>query len=286
MTFKKLALATAIAMVPATAMADMVELEDNTLSGVNGQDGLELAITTTAPMTSSIYIHDTDGLIGVPSGVPGGTTAHSFDGVVVIQGYSLSGNMNIEIDAGDNVLVGPSNATLNLRVSVPSAMTIVTGSIRVGNSQRDDGTPGWLANSLSGVILSAMTIVLPSLAMNIQLGNEPQGNAIALDTTITNGITMTNFALNDAGGAVTGGALGAASILLMGTGNTPYQVQGGINLNTSGLVMDIQRLGAAGGADMYMTDAYLGSTGTGGIIGDMAIIGLNMTGTRITISGK
>ncbi len=283
MNLRKLALASAIALVPSVGFSAMVELADATMADVTGQDGIEIDIATAAPIAADFYIHDKDGLGA--AGIVGVTNsaAYSFDGAIVVTGFSYNGNLNIDVDAGDNAVSGATAPTLNINISVPTAATIITGNISVANSQRDDGTPGWGINTNSAVILNTMTIVLSGLMVNIQLGNEPQGNMIAINSTVTSGILINNFALNDAN---SGGKIGASSILIKDTGTSAdLQLDVRANAAVAGLVFTLAKVGSTSGMDIRIVDAYLGST-TAGIIGDVTIKGLNVTNTTVTISGK
>ncbi len=282
MTFKKLALASAIALVPVTGFS-LETLDDSTLSDVTGQDGIEIDINTATPIAADFYIHDKDGLGA--TGIAGVTfsAANSFDGAIVVTGFSFNGDLNIDIDAGDTSAAGTS-PVLNVNITLPTPATIITGNISVANSQRDDGTPGWGINTNTAVILNTMTIVLSGLTVNIQLGNEPQGNMIAINSTVTSGILINNFALNDAN---SGGKLGATSILMKDTGSTSADLQLDIRANATaaGLAFTLAKVGSTTGMDIRIVDAYVGST-TAGIIGDVTIRGLNVTNTTVTISGK
>ncbi|MFZ5722987.1 MAG: DUF6160 family protein [Pseudomonadota bacterium] len=277
MTFKKLALASAIAMVPAVGFS-VESLDDAGLSDVTGQDGIEIDIATAAPISANIYIHDQSGL------APGGVGAYSFDGAIVIESFSFAGAINIDIDAGDNA-AGPAGApVLQINVSIPSA-TIITGNIRVANSQRDEAGSGWGIGTTTGVLLSTMTITMAGLTLNIQLGNEPQGNMIAVASSITGGLSVNNMAINDAGGVVTGGAIGMANMTVTDNGGANLSIDVGIDASTAGLVIDVNQLGSATGMDLRIENQYLGTT-TAGLIGDVAVVGLNLNGSTITISGK
>lgn len=185
MKLQKLALASAIAMAP-TLGYSMTEMEDELLSDVAGQDGIEMVFAPPAGgIAADIYIHDKDGLGAVPIS-PG----YSFDGAIVVEGFSYSGTMTIQIDAGDSVATGP---VLNINVNIPSA-TIVTGSIKVANSERDNSA--WGVTNLSGPLIDSMTIALAGLSVNMQLGNEPQGSMVAINSTITGGLTINNLGLH------------------------------------------------------------------------------------------
>jgi len=69
MTFKKLALVTAIASAPFSAFA-AESLDDSILGSVTGQDGI--AISLGLDVTTNAIIHDTDGIDNV-------STTHSFE---------------------------------------------------------------------------------------------------------------------------------------------------------------------------------------------------------------
>lgn len=280
MTFKKLALASAIALVPVSGFS-LEALDDSTLGDVTGQDGIEIDISTTSAITADFYIHDKTGLGSTLA--PTGT--HTFDGAIVVDNFSFNGAVNIDIDAGDSSQAGTA-PVLQINVSIPTA-TIITGDLRVANSQRDDVASGWGVNTTSGVLLNTMTIAMSGLTLNVQLGNEPQGNMILVNSTITGGLSINSFALNDAGGGVTGGAIGSTNMLIQDTGGGPnLSLNLGVDANTTGLVIDVNNIGTlAGGMDIRITDQYLGTT-TAGIVGDVTIVGLNLAGSTITISGK
>lgn len=279
MTFKKLALASAIALVPAVGFS-IESLDDATLGGVTGQDGIEIDIST-AGITTDLYIHDKDGLgVGGIANVVG-STAYSFAGAIVIDNFSYAGNLNIDIDAGDNQQASAGGApTLNINVNIPTA-TIITGNISVANSERD--TSGWGIGTQSATLLNTMTIAMSNLTMNIQLGNEPQLNMITVNSTVTGGLTINSFALNDAN---SGGAIGASTILVTDNAGTDLGLDINIDASAAGLVIDVDSIGTlAGGVDVKVSDAYLGSVAAG-IVGDISVVGLNLAGSTITISGK
>lgn len=278
MTFKKLALASAIAMVPTIGFS-VENLDDAMLSGVTGQDGIEVEINTNGAIGGDIYIHDKDGLTGTPS------STYSFDGAIVIDNFSIDASITLNIDAGDSAQAG-SDPVLNVGVVLTGTTTINTGAISVANSERDDS--GWGIATNTGTILSNTVITLGATNMNIQLGNEPQGNMIALDTVVTGGLTLTNFALNDAGGSLSGGAIGAASMTILDNGGTDLTVDAGVDLTSAGMVISLNQLGGTSGSgmDIRIVDQYLGQTATAGIIGDVTVVGLDLSGSTITISGK
>lgn len=287
MNFKKLALAAAVATVPVVGFS-VETLEDTDLGGVSGQDGISVDIGIgTGGISTDIYVHDLDGLAGVAS-----ASAYSFAGAIVIDNMSIAAGtgatIGLDIDAGDNA-VSAGAPILNIRVSLPASLTIVTGDIRVANSQIDDGVSARGVDGTSGVILSSTTVVLGATTMNIQLGNENQTGSIAgsdmivVSSSITSGISISNFSLNDAS---SGGGIRMASMTVTDSGSTAQLgVAADINVTGSGLAIGLGTLGDGGGMSIEIVDQVLGTAGAQ-TLGDISLVGLNLNGTTITISGK
>jgi len=288
MNFKKLALAAAVATVPAVGFS-VETLEDTDLGGVSGQDGIAVDISIgNAGIGTSVYLHDTDGLAGVAS-----ASAYSFDGAIVINNMSIAAGtgatIGLEIDAGDNA-VSSGAPILNIAVSLPANLTIVTGSIHVANSQIDDGVGARGVDGTTAAILSSMTVVLGATTMNIQLGNEAQtgsivgSDMIVLSSSVTSGISVSNFSLNDA--SVGGGSIAMGSMTVTDSGSSAQLgVAADINVTGAGLQIGLGTLGDGGGMAVEITDQRLGSAGAA-TLGDVSLVGLNLNGTTITISGK
>lgn len=279
MTFKKLALVTAIAAAPMSAFA-VESLDDSMLAGVTGQDGV--AINLDLNVTTDVIIHDTDGIDNV-------STTYSFDGAIIITGAGINtgpGGIRIEIDAGDSSTASGTAPVLNVNVAIAAGTTIQTGDLTVGNSNRDDGAWGFEAGTQSGVIMQNAAITLGATVANIQLGNEAQGNMIQVDTVITGGIQVANSALLDAGGSITGGAIGAALTTILDNGGGNLTVDVGVDVDVNGVIITVNQLGnAATGFDMRIERQYVGTT-TLGYIGDVELTGVNLNGSTITLSGK
>lgn len=280
MTFKKIALVTAIAAAPFSAFA-AESLDDATLSGVTGQDGI--AINLGLNVTTNAIIHDTDGIDNV-------STAYSFDGAIIVTGLNINtqGNdIRVEVDAGDSSTAVGTAPVLNINVAIPTGTTIQTGTLRVGNSNRDDAGWGYEAGSVSGVIMSNATITLGATTANIQLGNEAQGNMIQVNTVITGGVSIANSTLYDAGGALTGGVVGSSNIQILDNGGADLTVDAGMDITaTDGLLITLTQVGnAATGFDMRVERLYLGTT-TLGYLGDVELTGVNLNGSTVSISGK
>lgn len=271
--FKKLALVTAIAALPMSGFA-MEAMEDSALSDVTGQDGITIGITTPS-LTLDTIVHDNDGLTSL-----GNTAGAIFiDNMVINTG---GGEITAVIDADSN----GGAPVLNVAVTIPTGTTISTGDLYVATSNG----MGTAITDQSAAIMDSMDITLGATTLNIQLGNEVQTvgtfgtQMIALDTTITGGITITNFSLNDAT-AVTGGSISAVSIDVGGDGVAAgdITVAAGVNLDsTDGLVISVATLGSATGLSVEMTDLALG---TATPIGDVEILGLNLNGTVINVRG-
>ena len=290
MNFKKLALATAIATMPLSAFA-LDEITDQALADVSGQDGLKAVLNAPSGITTSIYLHDTDGLGSAGFGAPfTGSSAYSFAGAIVVENMTMLGagqSITIGVDAGDRVNTA-GTPVLNVNIALPAVLSVITGSIRVANSQRDNAN--WSIDSLSSTILNTMTIVLNGTQLNIQLGNEAQTGTIAgsdmmvLNASVTGGISINSFRLSDATAAGDGG-IGATSITMLDNGGANLTLGLDINADDTGLVVGLGRVGSATGVDVRIARTYLGST-SAGIVGDISIVGLNMNGATLTLSGK
>jgi hypothetical protein len=293
MGFKKLALASAILAVPVAGFS-MEAIDDQMMSEVSGQDGIEAILTLGASgIQTDIYLHDKTGLdnsLGVTS-----FTSYSFDGAIVIDNMQVAvggGTIEINIDAGDSASVAAA-PILNVNVRLPNALTIATGSIHVANSGRDAAVADFGITGTSATILNTMTIVLGGTALNIQLGGEVQTGAmagtdmIAVSAVVTGGISITGFRLSDSTGGGDGGigANGAMTIEDNGVG-TNLTLGIDINATDAGLVIGLGQVGAAAtGVDINIINQYLG-TSTNSAIGDVSIIGLNVNGATLTINGK
>lgn len=295
MTFKKLVLASVIAAASSGAYA-VEALDDSTLSGVTGQDGIHVELDL--DVTSNLIVHDTDGLAGLdPVAVPASLT-HTFDGAIVIQGFGLDTNGNpiaIDIDAGDDSVdsSGAGAPTLNVYVEIPNGTVLETGSISVANSNRDEAAL-WGYNNLNPTaVVDSATITLGQTAVNIQLASEPQGHMIVLDTQIGGGLVISGGAVRDAN---SGGSIGASTITVtdggLAVGSESLTVDIGVDIQDDtvgtedGLLVTLNQVGdAVNGLDVRMERVYLGTT-TPGYLGDVEMQGLQINTGTILISGK
>lgn len=295
MNFKKLALATAIAAVPVAGFS-LEAIEDEALSEVSGQDGVRVVLGTGATgITGSIYLHDQDGL--GTAGAAALSASYSYDGAIVISGFSLAAGAataalaTINIDAGDNAAAN-SAPILNVSIELPSTgVTIVTGVLYVANSQRDETNSLFGVGALSATILSAMTIVIGSAKLNIQLGNEAQtgtatgADMMVLSGSVTSGINIANFRLNDSTTGGDGGIMALNINIHNDNATSTLTLGADINVTDAGLEIALDGMGNAGAMTVDIENFNLG-TSTNGLVGDISIVGLDVTGAKLTISGK
>lgn len=278
MNFKKLALASAIATLPAGAFA-LDEINDEALSEVSGQDGISMnLVISTAGILTDIYVHDKDGING---GV--GYTSYSFDGAIVIDNMQIAGGqlttISIGIDAGAAASLAGA-PVLNVNIGLPASLTIATGAIRVANSGRDAAAPSWSVDTISGTILNNMNITLNGTTLNIQLGNEQQTglnagtDMMVIAASVTSGIVISGFRLSDATAAA-GGIGATGDITMTDNGGTNFTMNIDGNVTNAGLELGLARLGSATGMDIRIVNQYLG-TSTNAALGDIAIVGLNL----------
>jgi len=321
--FTQVALVSAIA-VSGSAFA-MQPMTDSALGQTTGQDGISLRIkppsknfntvagTTglfglTAGMAGTIaidqlIIHDKDGL------APGGTKVSA--GAIVIDGLYIGGTsligVDIDTDGGPTAAPAP---LLNVKVSLPADLTVRVGNISLAASNRDGVTASDITTR--GVkaagkvkILDAMTLKLGGTTMNIQLGNETQGGMIKLGGTLTGGLTIDNFALNDDGGSATtsitpgasfnmgdhGGQILVTKLAVTDTGSANLTIKSAVDVSENGLILTMDSTSPK--TDILMNDVVLGNkaavAGTNWdstkAIGDVEIVGLDMAGTKIAIFG-
>lgn len=290
MKFTKLALAAAVAvMMP--AMANAVEvLDEEGLGAVTGQDGIRVQMNLA--LNTTVAVHDLDGFAGATE-----------EAAIVITGAGLDtngANLIVDIDAGDTA-AATATPTLNINVTIPDGTTVTTGAISVANSNRDvaaTSTDGlnvggdvWGTEATVGTIVESATITLGTTPLNIQLGNEPQGNMIVINTTIAGGLQIAGGAIHDVNSV---GEMGADFITVIDNGGAGLTLDVGIDVvdgATDGLRITVNQLGSGTGIDARMERVYLGvdpgtpAGATAGYIGDVEVMGLTFAGT-IDIVGK
>ncbi len=272
MKLTKIALATALTTAATSGMA-LESMDDAAMGAVTGKDGITIELST--DFSGNIDIYDRDG---------GSGTLANNTGVIRFEGFGLSDGaggaaaVTLDIDAGYEAADNTAGV-LEVALTLGAGTTITTGDLRVGTSAANaEGT--FDAANFSDVILNSMDISFASgVTANIQLGNEVQGSMILLTSANIGDLVISNFALNDTGGAVTGGAIGASSITLK-----ELDLSGtAIDVATDGLVITTGAASSIG--DIQIVDLYLGDAAAGNTIGDVVISGLDISNDTIKISG-
>lgn len=296
--FKKLALVAAIAAVPAASFA-MQPMNESQLSATTGQDGIDISITTGA-LTMNQIVYDRDGIVGHNA------TADAAGAIVITgMGVNTQGNaILLSIDAGAE----GSSAMLNINLQLTGSTTITTGDLTVATTANSAQVTGdranmWNTANPSSTILTSSDITIGATSLNIQLGHVAQTmswnsgtvNPMILlsGTTIANGILINSTTLADRSTATISGA-NAGSISITNTlivDSTATSAPGaqltvgnvGIDVTTNGLEIGIGSIGdATNGLSVYQERVTLGGTPA---IGDVAITGLQLSGTYVTIAG-
>lgn len=275
MSMKKLALVTAMFAATSGAFA-MEAMDEESLAATTGQDGITIGLATQANL--DVIIHDKDGFTG-----------RTDSGAMVISGIGLSDGaggdalIDINIDAGASAALA-NDATLNINVST-GAIQMDLGTLSVANSSRTGAGVGWGvdAGTDSGALLNLGSITTAGVNLNIQLGDEPQGHLIVLDTTLTGGLTLTGVGLNDIDSL---GSISVGTLTVTDNGGLDLTVDLGVDATATGLAVTVNQLGSnvvgSEGMTVRMASVVLGG---GPAIGDIEINGLDLTGDVITISG-
>lgn len=312
MSFKKLALVTAMFAATSGAYA-MEAMDEESMAAATGQDGITIGIRTGA-LTLDQRIHDRDGYD--PTNTVANTIGGIEDGAIIMDNVGINtngGEIVLDIDA-DGGAAGTA-PYLNIRVGIPNNTVINTGDLYVASSDNtadaNGGVDTWAVSNQSTRIMDSQTITLGATTLNIQLGNEAQlynfdanGDGDVLDagesgrtamillsTTMTGGLTVGTVApggvysggvtLNDAN---SGGSVRIGRMRLRDNTGTDLTVGSvGINVAANGLVVDIASIGT-GGLYQSMERVSLGNAAAPAI-GDIEVLGLNLSGTSIRIAG-
>lgn len=293
MSFKKLALVSAMFAATSGAFA-MEALDEEAMAATTGQDGIIVTITLANPITMNQIIHDKNGWSALDGNL---ATARGAAIVIGDVGTSTTTNGGMSIDLGgaltlkidaDGNNIGGTAPYLNIGVGLSGVTTISTGDLRVASSTTSAAGGGigtiddTAATTYSSVIMNSMDIVLGATSMNIQLGNEPQGHMIVLDTVMTGGLTINNMSLNDAN---SGGSIAMASQHIYDAGDVNLTVKADIDVTAAGLQVALTQFGdATNGASIDITGVKLGNAAAA-VLGDIEIRGLNLNGTAVTIAG-
>lgn len=226
-TLAKLALVSAMAM-SSSAFA-MQALDDESMSATTGQDGVTIKLAGNISF-DYLAIHDGDGITGsgLTAGQSGITTPSP--GAIVIGGWNgttstpvtvtAANGINIKIDADGNSNAAGNNAVLNINLDLGDT-TVAVGSIGVAASAANGKTLTERKN-----VLDIGNVTLNGLKVNVQLGNQPQGAMIKLNSTIGGGLTLSNLALKGQNGQI-----GLGSTNISTTGNATGDLVLALNID-------------------------------------------------------
>lgn len=274
---------------------------------------------------AQINIHDDDGLANNATLGGSANTVNSgalvigsggADSTVVFADNATP--IQIDLDMVGDIAGGGADAPmLNIAITTPT-LGIKVGNIYVANSNAADGATPDLdtdGTSVTGAlkIISGFEIVVGGSTMVIQLGNEAQGAMIAANTTLVGGLTIKNFSLFDNDGSASASAAGLGGLvdgsISVGTLKVTNNSTNTSNLNTNvkidavgafnavsnplgeGLYIHLTQVGDGTGIDVALNDVGIGgfvaATGvsTAAIIGDVQLIGLDVSGTTMVIRG-
>lgn len=277
----KVVLASCVAL-NATAFG-MEALEDESLGEMTGQDGITISYTpAVGGMSFSTIIHDTDPAVdgAIIIGNPLSAAGHTATSISTPVGQSI----DFVIDATGDIDGGTvgNQPALQVNVSIPNNTIINTGSISAAVS---NGLGNPVTNQ-TGAILDNITLTLGATSLLLTLGNEaPGGQMIRLTTSMASGLNIANFAFKDANGGGTGGSgFRATSIQLDNAGaSNALDVDFKIDLIPTGMQTSVVTFGT-GGSDIKISGLKLGDT-TATAIGNVDVVGLNLSGATIRISG-
>lgn len=251
--FKKAALAAAVAALPMTGFA-MEALQDEALSEVTGQDGITITLGSTGAF--DIFVGDADGDVqNTPARLTGAA------GGIYIEGFDTgTGNTVIEIDSDVD--------------TIQAAITLGGGTIQLGNihAAADENANSGGALTAATPLISMGSLTHTGITINVQLGAQDQGNFAQFTGTVSGGITLNNFAIND---TVNGGSISMNVQVDDAGAGTDLTLAGALNVDANGLQL----------TGLPNVDVVLGALDVGGAaaIGDVHIIGL--TTPNITIAG-
>lgn len=256
-------------------------LNDDSLSQTTGQDGITITLKDFGARAQIAWT-DTNG-INTSNGINPlayGINAAPQAGSVVFGDGTSSGNFRLS--TGDTIFTIDADgyngaAVLNIGIKLPENLVVNTGNVYVAGK-----TGGKLANSTK--IMNDMKVELGSITANIQLGNSPQGNFVNLSGTITDGLRISDIGIIGATSGANEYGLGVKKLTIRDSNAANLTLDGtGINVTNAGLVITPS---ASKQVDVLMQDVRMGNLSNGSAaIGGIALLGLQLGGTALTISG-
>lgn len=264
------------------SVSAMQALDDTNLSQATGQDGLTVTLQNFAPNAQIIWtdtngINSADGLNPVDLGILGAPQPGSVvfgDGTLAGNFRASSGTTTITIDADG----GTTAPVLNIGITLPSDLVINTGDVFVAAKDSNNQ----LINKTK--IMNDVQINLGGLQMNAQLGNAPQGQLLKLYGTISGGIQISNLGIIGQINATEEYGFGIQKMTVRdtaGAGDLTFN-GAGASITNNGIVI----LPSAGKqVDVLMDNVKVGNLATASNIGGIAVLGLKLGGSALTISG-
>ncbi len=258
-------------------------LDDSSLSQATGQDGITVTLQDFEPNAQIIWT-DTNGINsadGIDPANIGIVTTTPQPGAVVF-GDGTRAN-NFRISKGTTTLtldVDGNNGSpmLNINISLPEDMMVQTGDIFVAGKDNNNQ----LVNMTK--IMNDVKVELGGLDLNVQLGSASQGQLLKLYGTIVGGIRISNLALiSDSSGTEQYG-IGIQKITVRDTGTSgDLTFNGsGVSVANTGLIITPS---AGKQIDVLMDDLKVGNLASSASIGGVAVLGMQLDGTSLTISG-
>lgn len=270
--FKKLLLTTAILAASSSAMA-MQAMDDESLSGTTGQDGLTVTINSATIADMGVTWIDRDGHAGYTSA-----------GAVTIDnlGISLS-NLVITVDAGSSAAnVGQLAIGIDTLSDVVVSLNDGTSGTTIGVTSA--GTSGSAVGTVTPILKFSSTAELRiagGISADLRLGNRAAGTSfMSMDFTVPT-ITLTGLSILDAVGTTANGAAGDVGIGIGTIQLDTVVVSADIDVVAAGLQINTAGTSIAGVA---LERVVLGDLNNASI-GDIYLTGITAN-SIITIAGK
>lgn len=272
---------TALCLLVVSSSASALQaLDDQSMSQVVGRDGVTITINTPQGVNARLIWTDNDGLQPIAN-QDFGILAPYKGSVIFGEGtpdknFRISpGITTIRVDAD----AGTVSPFLNIAITLPQDTTIETGNIYVAG--RDSANQ--LVNPIK--IMNNMMVKLGGLNLNLQLGGSPQGDFMKITGSIVSGLRVSNVGVIASESMSSNFGIGMDEVVVKDTGASPDLTFNGLAINI--LPTGLQITPSAGKVvDVLVNNLRLGDlSGVTNVIGDVAIVGLKLGGTSLTIAG-
>lgn len=302
-----------LAMNSVAMATELESLADDALGATTGQDGITVKIRNTTGQISidRLMLHDNDGLnLDVVNPVVGNTqwitdkTTLGTAGALVIDNVSIAQRdkskflATLLIDTEGGLGVDATDPFLNINV-ILGDIDIRVGDITVAASNDKSTMVGanrdikeWTQTAplISGYggVDNQLAASVGSASLNIQLGNAPQGGMIRAIGNISNGLTLSNLAINDLEG---GGSIGIDNIMIADTGASGLSIDAMIRMTNKGI--EISNKDSLLGAHIYLRQVRIGdlagmaggASATTKAIGDIELQGVRIADAVLFVKG-